>query len=57
MFTVQNSLRKVTLKIADFDEVREHDHTTTMSVAGTCANMASEVINHERFSKASDEWR
>ena len=45
------------LKITDFDEVKEHDHTTTMSLVGTAAYMAPEVLATQRFSKASDVWR
>lgn len=45
-----------TLKITDFDQIREHDHTTTMSGAGTYAWMAPEVIIKKHFSKASDIW-
>lgn len=46
-----------TLKITDFDEVREHDHTTVMSGVGTYAYMAPEVIKDSTFSKTSDVWR
>ena len=46
-----------TLKITDFDQIKEYDHTTTMSGAGTYAWMAPEVIFKKRFSKASDVWR
>ena len=45
------------LKITDFDEIKIHDHTTTMSFVGTCAYMAPEVLRAQRFSKASDIWR
>ena len=48
---------KMTLKIADFDEVKDHDHTMTMSVVGTVAYMAPEVITEQMFSKGSDVWR
>ena len=47
----------MSLKIGDFDEVKDHDHTTTMSLAGTVAYMAPEVIVEQRFSKGSDVWR
>lgn len=57
---IMNSLadrRGMILKIADFDEVTEHTHTTTLSARGTFAYMAPEVLQHQRFSKASDVWR
>ena len=46
-----------TLKITDFDQVREHNSTKTMSNAGTCCWMAPEVLTTVTFSKASDVWR
>ena len=46
-----------TLKITDFDQIREHDGTKTMTRAGSCAWMAPEVLTEERFSKTSDVWR
>lgn len=46
-----------TLKITDFDQIKEYDHTTTMSGAGTYAWMAPEVFTKRHFSKASDVWR
>lgn len=45
------------LKIADIDEVKKHDHTTSMSFVGTVAYMAPEVSTNQQFSKASDVWR
>lgn len=51
------NLHEKTLKITDFEQVRESDRTTTMSRVGTYAWMAPEVIITERFSKASDVWR
>ena len=56
-FDVRKPRIKITLKIADFDEVKDHDHTMTMSLVGTVAYMAPEVITEERFSKRSDVWR
>ena len=46
-----------TLKITDFDQVREHNSTKTMSLAGTCCWMAPEVLTAAMFSKSSDVWR
>ena len=46
-----------TLKITDFGLAREVSHTTRMSVAGTYAWMAPEVLKSHMFSKASDVWR
>lgn len=51
-----NSLRSVTLKITDFGLARETHHTTRMSVCGTYAWMAPEVIQASTFSKSSDIW-
>lgn len=48
---------QVTLKIADFDEIKEIVHTTRMSFRGTIAWMAPEVLADEKFSKASDVYR
>ena len=56
-FDIRKPHTKMTLKIADFDEVKGHDHTTTMSFAGTVAYMAPEVIKEQRFLKDSDVWR
>jgi len=56
-FDIRKPRIKMTLKIADFDEVKDHDHTTTMSFVGTVAYMAPEVIVEQRFSKGSDVWR
>ena len=50
-------LAQVTLKITDFDEVKEIENTTTMSFKGTFAWMAPEVVEDEKFSKASDVYR
>ena len=47
----------MTLKITDFDEVQENLGTVTMSLRGTYAYMAPEVLSSQRFSKASDVWR
>lgn len=52
-----SNLCNTTLKITDFDQIREKDGTMTMSTAGTPAWTAPEVFNEERFSKASDVWR
>lgn len=52
-----NVLSHVTLRIADFDEIKEIGGTTTMSFRGTLAWMAPEVLQDERFSKASDVYR
>lgn len=46
-----------TLKITDFDQIREYDGTQTMSRAGTYKWMAPEVLTEQKFSKASDVWR
>ena len=56
-FDIREPHTKMTLKIADFDEVKDHNHTTTMSFVGTVAYMAPEVIVSQRFSKGSDVWR
>ena len=56
-FDIRKPRIKMTLKIADFDEVRDHDHTVTMSLVGTVAYMAPEVLTEQRFSKGSDVWR
>ena len=50
-------LHHKTLKITDFGLAREVSHTTRMSVAGTYAWMAPEVIRFQRYSKYSDVWR
>lgn len=50
--------KSMPLKIADFDDLKEHDHTATMSgLRGTWPYMAPEVLADERFSKGSDVWR
>lgn len=51
-----NDHGQMILKITDFDDVKEHTHTTTMSVRGTCAYMAPEVLEKQWVSKASDVW-
>ena len=56
-FDVRDPHMTITLKITDFDAVKERDHTTTLSFVGTCAYMAPEVLVDQRFSKASDVWR
>lgn len=56
-FDIHDTHLMMTLKIADFDEVKDHDHTTTMSFVGTCAFMAPEVLRNQLFSKTSDVWR
>ena len=50
-------LHNKTLKITDFGLAREVSHTTRMSVAGTYAWMAPEVIRAQVYSRASDVWR
>uniref|UniRef100_A0A8C6URN2 mitogen-activated protein kinase kinase kinase n=1 Tax=Neogobius melanostomus TaxID=47308 RepID=A0A8C6URN2_9GOBI len=50
-------LSNKTLKITDFGLAREWHRTTKMSVAGTYAWMAPEVIRSSTFSKGSDVWR
>jgi len=50
-------LNKKTLKIIDFDQMRDFDHTIAMSVVGAFAWMAPEVLASAYFSKASDAWR
>lgn len=57
LFDVVHPGEEMTLKITDFDDVRQHKHTTTMSFRGTLAYTAPEVLRTERFSKASDVWR
>ena len=49
--------KEMTLKITDFDDAIEQNRTTTMSLRGTVAYTAPEVLKTERFSKASDVWR
>uniref|UniRef100_A0A8C6UUN7 mitogen-activated protein kinase kinase kinase n=1 Tax=Neogobius melanostomus TaxID=47308 RepID=A0A8C6UUN7_9GOBI len=49
-------LSNKTLKITDFGLAREWHRTTKMSVAGTYAWMAPEVIRSSTFSKGSDVW-
>jgi len=56
-FDILKPRKRMTLKIADFDEVKDHDHTMTMSFVGTVAYMAPEVMVTQRFSKGSDVWR
>lgn len=46
-----------TLKIIDFDQIREHDQTASMSSAGTAAWTAPEVLEFNSFSKSSDVYR
>lgn len=46
-----------TLKITDFDQILEHGHASTMSVFGTYAWMAPEVIYGQEYSMESDVWR
>lgn len=57
LFDYVHPHKEMTLKITDYDDAREHKHTTTMSFRGTVAYMAPEVLRTERFSKASDIWR
>lgn len=57
-FNIRNSHEVITLKISDFDDIKTHDHTITMSaLTGTCAYMAPEVSGCQRVSKKSDVWR
>ena len=56
-FDITNTYHAVVLKITDFDEMSPHDHTMTMSMTGTAAYMAPEVLANQRFSKSSDVWR
>jgi len=49
--------KRMILKITDFDDVKEHKQTATMSFRGTVAFGAPEVLTAHRFSKASDVWR
>ena len=46
-----------TLKITDLGLARQIHRTTRMSVAGTYAWMAPEVIKDSVFSHGSDVWR
>jgi len=56
-FDITNAHKKILLKISDFDEMSPHDYTVSMSLSGTAAYMAPEVLTTERFSKSSDVWR
>lgn len=49
-------VRGKTLKITDFDCIRDHHYTIVMSFKGTYAWMAPEVRKNATFSKASDVW-
>ncbi|KHJ46253.1 hypothetical protein D918_03301 [Trichuris suis] len=53
---VGGNLKNLTLKIIDLGLAREACGTTRMSVCGTYAWMAPEVIKSSTFSKASDVW-
>jgi serine/threonine protein kinase len=56
-FDAGNPHSALTLKIADFDEITEQNHSATMSaLVGTIAYMAPEVLKHQLLSKASDIW-
>lgn len=52
-----NELRGKTLKITDFDCIKDHHRTVVMSLKGTITWMAPEVLSKHEFSKASDVWR
>lgn len=56
-FNISNAQKAVELKITDFDDVSQHENTVTMSLTGTAAYMAPEVLENQRFSKSSDVWR
>ena len=56
-YDIRELYTEMSLKIGDFDEVKDHDHTMTMSFVGTVAYMAPEVLATKRFSKGSDVWR
>lgn len=56
-FRLENAHAPITLKITDFDTIKELHHTTTLSFKGTVAWMAPEVLTEERFSPKSDVWR
>lgn len=46
------------IKITDFDQIREQDHSKVTTCAGTYAWMAPEVLNDcTTFHKTSDVWR
>ncbi|KRX48095.1 Mitogen-activated protein kinase kinase kinase 9 [Trichinella murrelli] len=53
---VERNLKNLTLKIIDLGLAREACRTTRMSMCGTYAWMAPEVIKSSTFSKASDVW-
>lgn len=56
-FDIKNADKPILLKISDFDEISPHENTMTMSMMGTVAYMAPEVLETHRFSKSSDVWR
>ncbi len=57
-FDIRNYHTVITLKIGDFDEVKEHPQANTMpSFVGTCVYMAPEVLRDQSFPKSSDVWR
>jgi len=56
-FDVANNHKPVVLKISDFDEISQLEYTLTMSMKGTRAYIAPEVLATQRFSKYSDVWR
>lgn len=56
-FVIENAHAPITLKITDFDTIKELHQTTTLSMKGTVAWMAPEVLTELRFSQKSDVWR
>lgn len=56
-FNIENVNAPITLKITDFDTIKELHQTITLSFKGTIAWMAPEVLTEEKFSRKSDVWR
>lgn len=56
-FDINNADKPIVLKISDFDEISPHENTVTMTLMGTAAYMAPEVLEMQRFSKSTDVWR
>lgn len=56
-FHLENAHAPITLKITDFDTIKELHQTMSLSFKGTFAWMAPEVLTEQRFSQNSDVWR